>query len=108
MIRSIQRPIQREPLVAVALGAALLVSSPVRAGMAQMNEEAGVVGEPGPTAIGVAVSLNQLPPVAEGATEQQGGEIPRLYPVDAATFEQMKAQANAAAAAATATAEDER
>jgi hypothetical protein len=56
-------------------------------------------GEPGPTAEGVPINPHQLPPIPRGETPQQVAGIPRLYPVDAATFGQLKAQAQQNAAA---------
>src|SRR5919201_5824517 len=61
-------------------------------------QTASVTGETGPTAPGVSVDPRQLPP--RGETPESVRPIPRRFPVDEATFGQLKARANANAAAA--------
>ena len=83
-------------------------AAPVLIGMLLLTQTAPVVkatddfaqgGVPGPSAVGVVVNPHQLPTPAAPGELPQLREVPRLYPVDQATFERMKAQADAEAAA---------
>ncbi|HEV8637210.1 MAG TPA: hypothetical protein VG370_23570, partial [Chloroflexota bacterium] len=85
-------------MAAVALGAVLLAGyGPASAQQGPTRPESA--GEPGPSAVGLPVNPHQLPAIPRDGGPQRVQEKPRLYP-DAATFGQMKAQANAAAAGA--------
>jgi hypothetical protein len=93
----------------LAPGAALVVSVyqlwvvllPVVAGPPVIEQAAGEVaapGEPGPSAVGIPVSPSQLPAAATSDSSEAVQNLPRVYPVDQATFERLKARAAAAAA----------
>ena len=66
---------------------------------AQAADDVAQAGVPGPSAIGVAITPHHLPPATALGEVLQPREVPRLYPVDQATFERLKAQADAEAAA---------
>ena len=66
---------------------------------AQATDDFTQAGVPGPSAVGVVVTPHQLPPAAAPGEMPQLREVPRLYPVDQATFERLKAQADTEAAA---------
>ena len=84
--------------VIAALSVALLAITQIGLPATQAAPSPQTRGVPGPSAVGKRVDLRQLPPI-KGDTPRQVREIPRLYPVDANTFGQMKAAANQAAAA---------
>ena len=65
----------------------------------QATDDFTQAGVPGPSAAGVVVNPHHLPPAAAPGELPQLREVPRLYPVDQATFERLKAQADAEAAA---------
>jgi len=92
----------------LAPGVALVVSVyqlwvallPVVAGPPVTEQAAGAVavpGEPGPSVVGIPVSPSQLPAAATSDSSEAVQDLPRVYPVDQAAFEGMKARANAAA-----------
>jgi hypothetical protein len=74
---------------------AVVVVSPA----ASAAQSAGHPGVSGASAQGRAVDVRGLPDQPEGETPGQPRQVPRRYPVDTATFGQLKAQANQAAAA---------
>ena len=65
----------------------------------QAADDFAQAGVPGPSAVGVVVNPHQLQPPAVPGELPQLRAVPRLYPVDQATFERLKAQADAEAAA---------
>jgi len=67
----------------------------------QLAGDLGTPGAPGPSAAGAPVNPHELPALREQNVSPEAHEIPRLYPVDQAIFERMKAQANAEAASNT-------
>jgi len=67
--------------------------------VAQDPGDGGVVGAPGPGAVGVSVDPHQLTAPAQDEAPPEPLTVPRRYPVDQQTYEGMKAQANAEAAA---------
>lgn len=87
----------------LAIAAALLIAM-AAAGQASLasTEAAGksqLVEKPGPTAKGQPVDSKGLVPIPHGDIPQQVRESPRLFPVDRATFDQIKAQLDADATA---------
>jgi hypothetical protein len=102
-------PAKRGVAVALALFAAACLASGLPRWAAaepasQVPGTAGAVGTAGPSAVGVPADPLHLS-APEAAGEPAGDlEVPRRFPVDPATYERMKEQANAEAAA-TATAE---
>jgi len=83
---------------ALATTLLLVLSAPNFDGSAQATDEPAIVGEPGPSAAGAPVNLHRLPASAQRDGPAQAREISRRYPVDQATFERLKAQADAEAA----------
>ena len=82
---------------APALIGILLLARPAL--VVQATDDFAQTGVPGPSAVGVVVNPHQLLPPAAVSELPQLREVPRLYPVDQATFERLKAQADAEAAA---------
>jgi hypothetical protein len=78
-------------IVTASVSAALLAPG---ATAAPQQGEPGVAG---PSARGVAIDLRSVPDLPTADKPIQPREIPRRYPVDAATFGQLKARANQAA-----------
>ena len=88
----------RTTVATAVIATAVLAMTQIGLPAAQATAASQTRGVPGPSAVGKRVDTRQLPPI-KGDTPQQVRQIPRLYPVDASAFGQMKAAANEAAAA---------
>ncbi len=77
----------------------LVFAAPTLDRSAQVLDGPAIAGESGPSAAGAPVNLHQLPLGSQRDGPALAREIPRRYPVDQATFERLKGQANAEAAA---------
>jgi hypothetical protein len=96
---------RRGLLLLAGASAIVLIAVWLTTGLAQEHEaEQGITGEPGPGAAGSPIDLSALPTQIPYDPDDGVQEIPRLYPDEPATVEDLKARANAeAAATATAT-----
>ena len=87
-------------IVVGAAAIALLTASSAPVAAFQASADPAVAGEDGPQAAGVLVNPHRLQASPHAPGPGQVREVPRLYPVDDATFGLLKARANAAAPAA--------
>ena len=87
-------------LFATAATLAVFAASYAPAVAVQPAIDETTTGEAGPSAVGISVNPHRLQTSPHAPGPIQVREVPRQFPVDAATFGSLKARANAAAAAA--------
>src|SRR5689334_10727878 len=94
------KPTSALRLLAAAVALAVFAAGYAPAVALQPAADQTTAGDAGPSSVGVSVNPHRLQTSPHAPGPIQVREMPRQYPVDAATFGSLKARANADAAAA--------